>query len=116
MSIQASSGQKIASDRKRAKWGATICTVVYVLLFPVFFYMALFSMMVFDNPHMTTPLGLLIIFMTFWIPLSMPVSIYLMWSRYCRHQYKKAGFCCALPLITFCGVYLMLDVLPAFFR
>jgi hypothetical protein len=102
-------------NRKRVKWVVVICTIIYVILFPFFFYMALLSTMVFDNPHMTVPLGSLIILVTFCIPLSMPISIYLMWSKYCRLQYKKAGFFCILPLLTFGGVYLMLDVLPAYF-
>ena len=116
MSIQTFSEQKIAYDRKNAKYFAIGFTVVYVIFFPFFFYMALLSGMIFDNPHMTTLIGLLIIFITFLIPLSMPVSIYLMWSRYFRGQYKKTRFFCTLPLLTFGGVYFVIDVLPALFR
>ena len=106
----------IAKTKRSTKYWAVGSTIVYIVLFPVFFYMGLLSSMVFDCPRMTTFVGLLIIFLTLLISLSMPVSIYLIWSRYQRGLYKKALFYCALPLITFVGVSLINVVLNALLR
>jgi hypothetical protein len=102
--------------RKTTKYVAVVSSVVYTLLFPFFFYMGLLSTMVFDNPRMTTTVGLLIISLTLLISLSMPVSIYLIWSRYLRGLYKKALFFCALPLMTFMGVFLITALLEILLR
>jgi len=108
--------EEAGKSKKCAKRCAVSFTIIYVILFPFLFYMAMLSSMIFDNPHMTTTLGLSIIFTTFCIPLSIPVSIYLMWSRYFQGLYKKTGFFCTLPPLTFGAVYFILDVLPFFFR
>jgi hypothetical protein len=102
-------------DEKSAKYCAIGWTIVYLLLFPFLFYVALFSIMVFDNPHMTTPVGLLIIFMSFWVPLSIPVSIYLMWSNYSRGQYKRTHLFWGLPFFTFGIVFLLNAIIQKLF-
>ncbi len=99
--------------QKSAKRYAIGFTVIYTVLFPFFFYMGLLSSMVFANPRMTAPVGLLIIFLILSISLSMPVSIYLMWSRYLRSQYKETRFFCALPLLTLVGVFFMITAIEA---
>lgn len=105
-----------ASVKKTTKYLAVVSTFIYIVLFPFFFYMGLLSSMVFDNPRMTTPVGLSIVFLTLLISLSMPVSIYLIWSRYLRGLYKKALFFCTLPLITFIGVSLITALLEVLLR
>lgn len=108
--------QELGKEKKSTKRFATIFTMIYVILFPFLFYMAMLSGMIFDNPHMTNTLGLTIIFTTFCIPLSIPVSIYLIWSRYLRGQYKKAVFFCWLPLLTLVVVCFLIEILPFFIR
>lgn len=103
-------------SEKQAKYLAVISTIIYMILFPCFFYMGLLSSMVFDNPRMTIPVGLVIIFLTLLISLSMPISIYLIWSRYLRHLYKQSIFFCSLPIITFICVSLMIELLQALQR
>ncbi len=103
-------------NRKSAKYCAIGFTILYLVLFLPFFYMGLLSSMVFDNPRMTVPVGLSMIFLTFLISLSMPVSIYLMWSRYLRGQYKKTRIFCALPIFTLVGVSLIIEILGALLR
>ena len=105
-----------ARVKKITKYLAVASTLIYIVLFPFFFYMGLLSSMVFDNPRMTTPVGLSIIFLTLLISLSMPVSIYLIWSRYLRGLYKKALFFCILPLVTFIGVSLITALLETLLR
>jgi len=104
------------SNRKSAKYYAVGFTILYIVLFLPFLYMGFLSSMIFDNPSMTVLVGLSIIFFTFLIPLSMPVSIYLTWSRYLRGQYKKARIFCILPIFTFFGVSLIIEILGALLR
>lgn len=104
------------SSQKKPKWTPTTCTIIYIVLFPCLFYMGLLSPMVVDGPH-TPPLFVaLSIFAVFLIPLSLPVSIYLMWSRTFRNQHEKARFFSRLPIFTFVGVYLILDGIPFLYR
>lgn len=59
---------------------------------------AITSVMVFDSPSMTVPFGLSIIFLFFCVPLSIPFTFYLVWSRYVQGKYKKSRQFCLLPL------------------
>ena len=87
-------------DPKDAKLYATFWTVVYLILLPFACGAALFSGMVFDNNQMTVPIGLTIICLIFLIPISIPVSIYLIWSSYERAEYKKTYVACFMPIFT----------------
>jgi magnesium-transporting ATPase (P-type) len=112
-----SSTEKIVpSLQKRPKWTPTACTIIYIILFPFLFYMGMLSPMVVDGTHTPPFLVALSIFAVFLIPLSLPVSIYLMWSRYSRNQHEKARFFSRLPLFTFAGVFLILDGIPFLYR
>lgn len=115
-SLKEATAAERESDRKSAKYYAVGFTILYIVLFLPFLYMGLLSSMIFDNPSMTVPVGLSIIFFTFLIPLSMPVSIYLTWSRYLRGQHKKARIFCILPIFTFFGVSLIIEILGALLR
>ena len=102
-------------DRKTTKYYALALTIIYVILFPFFFCVALISGMVLESPKITVFVGLSIIFAMFWIPLSMPISIYLMWFNFSRHRYKKSFFWGLLPLFTFAVVLFLVDgILPLF--
>lgn len=74
------------------------------------------SPMVIDGPYTPPFLAALGIFAVFLIPLSLPISIYLMWSRYLRNQYEKARFYSRIPLFVFAGVFLILDGIPFLYR
>lgn len=52
----------------------------------------------------------------FLLPLSVPVSIYLMWSRYFRNQVHKALIFAGLPFYTFGAIFLTLGILDALIR
>lgn len=102
-------------NKKNIKCWAIFWTFLYLLLFPIFCYAALFTAMVFDNPHVSVPLGLSIIIISCFVPLSMLISIYLIWSNYSRAQYRRTLFFCALPILTFFAVLLLDALLNAFF-
>src|SRR5690348_13622349 len=93
---------------KKCKRGLMLCTVVYVLLFPFLLYMGLLSSMVSDSPRITPFFVGVIMFIVFCIPLSIPVSIYLMWSRYFRKQYDKARLFSRMPVYVTAGVFILL--------
>lgn len=107
--------EELSTNQKSVKCWAIFWTLLYLALFPLLIYAALFSVMVFDNPHMTVPLGLSIIGVIFFIPLSIPVSIYLIWSNYWHSRYKRSLFFCALPILTLIIVLLLNALLQTLF-
>ena len=106
----------LVSSKERqssCRW-VLVSTIIYLLLFPFLFFMSLFSFMAFDNPHMTTFMGLLFIFLFLCISLSIPVSIFFMWRRYFQMQYSKVYFHCAVPIITAFVNYFLIEFLGLF--
>jgi hypothetical protein len=91
-------------------------TVLYVVLFPVMLWMALWWW------ASTTPTCVwdwLIAFTWFWMPISIPFSIYFMWSKYLKGEYGKMhDFRLLLPLamIAFLVVNITLNVLRDYFQ
>ena len=97
---------------KRRAW---YWTIGYVLLFPIAVMMAAASCMMFDCPRMTVPLGLFIILLFCCIPLSIPVSWYLIWSRYHSGNYERCRFYCKLPLLTVVAVFILNAIVQTLF-
>lgn len=101
--------------RNRAKRCIIFFTIMYLLFFPFLFYVAMFSPMVFDNPDITPIMGMFFIFSIFCIPLSIPASLYFMWSFFSRAQYQRARFFCAIPLFIFAFVLVVNTVFQKIF-
>lgn len=91
---------EISPEQKKARRFVTIWTCLYIILFPFVFWMSLWSILVFDNPSMTVPIGITIICAFLCVPFSMLVSIWKMWSKYFHEQYDKIYWFCALPLFA----------------
>jgi hypothetical protein len=104
------------TSSKKCKRELILCTVIYVLLFPFLLYMALLSSMVSDSPRITPFFVGVIMFIVFCIPLSIPISIYFMWSRYFREQYGKARLFSCIPFYVMAGVFVLLGVVPYFYH
>jgi threonine/homoserine/homoserine lactone efflux protein len=100
------------TSSKKCKWGLIFCTAIYTLLFPFLFYMALLSAMVSDNPRITSFFVGVIMLIVLCIPLSIPISIYFMWSRYFRKQYDKARLFSWIPFYIIAAVFVLLGVAP----
>lgn len=101
------------SEKRSFKKRGLVCfTVVYALLFPFLFYMALLSAMVSDNPRIPSFFVGIVMCIVFCIPLSIPISIYLMWSRYFRRQYDKACLFSWIPVYVIAVVFILLGVVP----
>jgi len=96
---------QIYNVKRKAKICSTVWTVIYILLFPLLVYFALFSAMAFDSPHISTLKGLSIIFFVSLIPLSLPVSIDLMWSSYVCEEYDKTLIFWSVPWLTLMFVF-----------
>jgi hypothetical protein len=103
-----------ALQPKMLKWGLGICTTVYVLAFPFLLAMAFVcSMLAFERPTETSlTIGIIVVVMSC-VPLSVPVSIYLMWSRYFRRQTNKALIFAGLPVCVFVAMLLICGLLEA---
>ncbi len=101
-----------SEQRSSKKRKLIFFTIVYVLLFPFLFYMALLSAMVSDNPHITPFFVGVIMLIVFCIPISIPISIYFMWSRYFREQYGKARLFSWIPCYVIGGVFVLLGAAP----
>jgi threonine/homoserine/homoserine lactone efflux protein len=100
------------TSSKKCKRGLIFCTVIYALLFPFLLYMGLLSSMVSDSPRITPFFVGVIMFIVFCIPLSIPISIYLMWSRYFRKQYDKARLFSGIPVYVMAIVFILLGIVP----
>jgi len=104
-------------DKHDAKRRAINCTITSSILFLVFSYVALiYTSLILsktsENPF-TTAASILSITCAACIPLSMLISIYLMWSRYFRGQYKKVRFFSRVPLIVSGGICFLLWILDS---
>jgi hypothetical protein len=105
---------KNEEPQRNARRYAIGFTILYLILFPFFFYMGLLSsMIVFATPSVTVPIGLLVVSLSVSISLSMLLSIYLMWSRYLREQYSRIYFASALPPLTFVGANTIIIIIQA---
>lgn len=88
----------IEADRRKSKRYALGTTIIYLFLFPFSLLLAGASVMVFDSPGTYMVVGLAIISLYLCIALSMPLSLYFIWSRYLRRNYKNALQFCFIPL------------------
>jgi hypothetical protein len=97
------------------KWGLGISTTIYVVAFPVLLAMAFVCSMLALERSTETPftIGVLMVTMSS-LPLSVPVSIYLMWSRYFRNQLNKALIFAGLPFYMFAAIFLICNMLDTF--
>ncbi|MGM0440215.1 MAG: hypothetical protein ACQEP8_03765 [Chlamydiota bacterium] len=105
-----SAEQESTQLKKYTKLLAIFFTTVYAVLFPLFLYASSSYVVVFDDPKITLPIGVMMIITGLLLPLSMPVSIYFIWSKYLRKQYEKVRLFCALPIAT----YFIIDFLMTF--
>lgn len=77
----------------RPIWPTALC----ILLFPAVLWMALFWWAATDPSSIW---DFLTLFTWSWIPLSIPASIYFMWSKYLKGQYEKINGFRLLPLLA----------------
>ena len=100
---------------KRAGMCATICTFLYLALFLPSFYVFMLSPKLFENANMTDAIGVTIIFLSVCVPLSIVISLGMIWYLYFRNRYRGTYFFCAFPVIVTCTVLLLLHIIQAMF-
>lgn len=100
---------------KKCELRLIIYSTIYVFLFPFFLGMAFLSPMVADSSRVTSFFLGVTIFMMFCIPLSIPISIYFMWSRYFRKQYDKAHLFSRTPFYVTVIVFIFISTVPDFY-
>jgi hypothetical protein len=96
--------ERLEINQGRAKACAIISTIAYLVLCFPFCWTALFWVAA-TEPIKTR--DFVIAFSWFWTPISLPISIYLMWSNYLRKNYKKVFLWCSLPYFAFVSFVLM---------
>lgn len=73
-----------------------VWTVIYALLFfPLLFLFVVLAFVIFESNPSWASVGIILI--DFCIPLSLPISIYLMWSNYKGRRYAPIAW--SLPFI-----------------
>lgn len=91
-----------------------IMTLLYLALFPILLYAALFSVAILE-PTGSKPLQIIFISLCLSIPLSIPLSIYFMWRRYLQGEHPKARFYCVVPIITGTICYFLIECMGNLF-
>ncbi len=88
------------SCRKKTirRW-LTFLTLVYLVFFPLYCLTALIVHVQFRHELLSFGLGLVYVILFYSIPVSIPISIYLMWFNYRKCQYRRAYIFCALPIL-----------------
>lgn len=97
------------------KWCVVFSTAIYLLLFPVLLWGALLWG---ASTEPSSVWDLLTLFTWFWIPVSIPLSIYFTWSRYCKGKYEYIRLFCLLPVLVlgaFIAANMIIDVLESLF-
>lgn len=99
-------------ERNKTKIFAWIATVLYILIFLPTLQFAAITGMVADSPTVSPAVVAAIVFFSFCVPLSMPVSIYFVWSRYSRKKYKASRRFCFVPLYAMANAIFWMCALP----
>lgn len=102
-------------EQKRAGLCGLVCSVVYLACFFLSFYLFVFVPGLIGHPEMTTGIGLLLVFLSFSAPLSIIVSIGLIWNRYLKQDYKGVYSACYIPPITIVTVIILLKLVNIVF-
>lgn len=105
----------MSEEQKRARLCGFICSFVYLAFFFISFYLFIFVPELIGNPEMTTNLGLLLVFLSLWTPLSIVLSIGLIWNRYLNQDYRRVYMACLIPPVTVIIVIVLLKIIQVAF-
>lgn len=91
-------------DRKVTKRCAWFATIIYILIFPFVMRLLAFALLIMPSAGVDIRgilIGLPMILTCLSIPLSIPLALYLIWSRYFRSNYLWSREFCFLPIRCF---------------
>ncbi|MBS0636492.1 MAG: hypothetical protein JSS12_03185, partial [Verrucomicrobia bacterium] len=78
----------MTEEQRRARFWGIIISLAYLACFFLSFYSFVFVPQLLGNPDVTTNVGLALIFLSLLTPLSIVVSIALIWNRYLKDDFK----------------------------
>lgn len=107
--------QETCKIRKSAKRYGVVCTLVYVFFYPFLFITLPLSLRSLVDSGRPAAISWFFILGYAALFFSLPLSIYLMWSRYTQQQYKNARRFCFLPFLVFGAVFALFYVFGALF-
>ncbi len=84
-----------------------LSTILYLLLLPLVLWMALLWGASADPSSIW---DFLTLFTWFWVPISIPLSIYFTWSKRCNKRFKNFRLFNLLPLLAF-GAFILANVI-----
>jgi hypothetical protein len=98
---------KVCTNQQKAKYCAIAGSIIYLIIFPIFSWMALFWNAASDPVYLA---DFVTNFTWFLVPISIPASIYIMWSRYRIGGFKKVFYAFLLPFVAF-GIFLLINAI-----
>jgi hypothetical protein len=100
-----------AEMKRTAKRYAILLTCTHCVLFPLFLYGATGSLWVLVSDQYSPAMAWFLVIVTFLTPVSVPISIWLIWWSYLRGSYRGVIWFGLLPIITFESVFLVIVAL-----
>ena len=105
----------MTDEQKTARLCGFICSFAYLAMFFLSFYLFIFVPQLLGNPEMTTSIGLLLIGLSLLTPLSIVISIALIWNRYLNQDYNGLYLACFIPPATVIIVIILLKLIQVLF-
>lgn len=105
----------MTEQQRRARFWGIIISLAYLACFFLSFYSFVFVPQLLGNPDVTTNVGLALIFLSLLTPLSIVVSIALIWNRYLKDDFKGLYLSSLIPIITFIIVLIVLKFIQLLF-
>jgi len=106
--------ENVQDLQRKLKRGSIFFTALYSILFIPFIGYAFLSPFVFHSPRTTVIRDFAFVFLAWLLPLSIPVSIFRMWSNYNQGRYHRIRIFWALPILAVAG-FVLIDILLDFF-
>src|SRR5262245_51448652 len=104
-----------SKEQTRARLCGFICSFIYLALFFLSFYTIVFVPQLYGNPDVTGTIGIVLVFLSLCVPLSIVVSIGLIWNRYLAQDYKMLYLSCLIPIVTLLVVVLLMKFVQLLF-
>ena len=97
-----SEAQSPNKTQKEAKTDAWATTIIHTILLPLTLMFALLSLTVAHKQNIALSFVTLYVSLFFCTPLSIPFTLYFVWSRYFKKKYQQMHHCRFITLHTFC--------------
>lgn len=99
--------------RQTARRYAILLTISHCILFPLFVYGALGSLWVLKSDQYSWTVAWLLVGLAFLTPISVPLSIGLIWRSYLGKRFRRVIWYGLIPIMTFETVFILIVLLKA---